>query len=162
MTITDIIRSPETLSLTFVNEFSASPDRVWQLWADNEKLGRWWGPPTWPATFAPFTLTAGERVRYFMTGPDGEEAHGYWVIDSVDQGRGLTFRDGFADKDGNALENMGQTTATVTIEPIDSGTRMTLASSFATLKQFEQLMEMQMDLGMTEALGQIEAILAEG
>jgi hypothetical protein len=40
------------------------------------------------------------------------------------------------------------------------GTRMTITSSFATAEQMDQLVTMGMVEGMTEALGQIDEILA--
>lgn len=36
----------ENLTLTFVAEFSAPVERVWQVWEDPRQLERWWGPPT--------------------------------------------------------------------------------------------------------------------
>jgi hypothetical protein len=39
---------------------------------------------------------------------------------------------------------------------------MTIRSSFGTVEQMEQLVAMGMAEGMTEAMGQIDAILAEG
>jgi dihydrofolate reductase len=37
--------------MTIEAEFDASPERVWQLWANPRQLERWWGPPKYPATF---------------------------------------------------------------------------------------------------------------
>jgi uncharacterized protein YndB with AHSA1/START domain len=34
MTVTAIRKDPETFTMTLDAEFEASPDRVWQLWAD--------------------------------------------------------------------------------------------------------------------------------
>jgi uncharacterized protein YndB with AHSA1/START domain len=50
-------------------EFDASPDRVWQLWADPRQLERWWGPADLPATVTAHDLRSGGRVDYHMTGP---------------------------------------------------------------------------------------------
>ena len=44
--------------MTLEAEFDASPERVWQLWADPRQLERWWGPPTYPATFTTHDLRA--------------------------------------------------------------------------------------------------------
>ena len=50
----------------------------------------------------------------------------------------------------------------VTIEPIDSSrTRMSIESHFPSVEAMEQLVAMGMVEGMTEAVGQIDAILAE-
>jgi activator of Hsp90 ATPase-like protein len=46
MTVTAVCKDPQTLSMTLEAEFDASPERVWQLWADPRQLERWWGPPS--------------------------------------------------------------------------------------------------------------------
>jgi uncharacterized protein YndB with AHSA1/START domain len=51
MTVTAVRKDPHALTMTIDAEFDASPERVWQLWADPLQLERWWGPPTYPATF---------------------------------------------------------------------------------------------------------------
>ena len=69
MTVTAVRKDPKRLTLTVEAEFDASVERIWQLWADPRKLERWWGPPTYPATFTKHDLTPGSRVEYHMTGP---------------------------------------------------------------------------------------------
>ena len=86
--------------MTLDAEFDASPERVWQLWADPRQLERWWGPPTYPATFTAHDLRPGGRVEYHMTGPEGDQPRGYWEIVEVDPPHRLVFRDGFANDDG--------------------------------------------------------------
>ena len=56
MTVISSTKNPEALSLTLVAEFDAGVERVWQIWEDPRQLERWWGPPTWPATFEPVRL----------------------------------------------------------------------------------------------------------
>jgi uncharacterized protein YndB with AHSA1/START domain len=76
MTVTAVRKDPRTLTMTLEAEFDASPERVWQLWADPRQLERWWGPPTYPATFTRHDLAPGSRVEYYMTGPEGDQPHG--------------------------------------------------------------------------------------
>ena len=78
MTVISTHKDTENLTLTFVAEFAADVERVWQVWEDPRQLERWWGPPTWPATFVRHELVAGGESRYYMTGPEGEKARGWW------------------------------------------------------------------------------------
>ena len=80
MTVLAVDRDPVALTLTIVSEFDAPAARVWQVWADPRQLERWWGPPTFPATVVDHDLTPGGRVTYYMTGPDGEQYHGWWRV----------------------------------------------------------------------------------
>jgi uncharacterized protein YndB with AHSA1/START domain len=160
MTVTAVHKDLDTLTLRIISEFAATPERIWQLWADPRQLERWWGPPVWPATFTTHELTPGGRVAYHMTGPDGNEAHGWWRVGEVDAPRRLTFTDGFADPDGTPSTDLPTTEATVVIEAIGTGrTRMAIESVFPSLEAMQRVLDMGMEEGMTLALGQIEAIL---
>ncbi|BCW77138.1 SRPBCC domain-containing protein [Arthrobacter sp. NicSoilB11] len=161
MAVITMDKNPEALTLTLVAEFDAGVDRVWQLWEDPRQLERWWGPPTWPATFHKLEFVPGGRANYYMTGPEGEKAHGWWEFTAIDAPRTLQFDDGFADDDGNPTGDLGVTHATVTLEPLGERTRMTIQSSFESEEQLEQMVAMGMEEGLKGAVGQIDGILAE-
>ena len=160
MPVIDVQKDVEALSLTFVAEFDASVERVWQVWEDPRRLERWWGPPEWPATFEQHELVEGGRSRYCMTGPGGEKACGWWRVTAVDAPRRLEFDDGFADEDGEPDPALGATHAVVTLEAVDGGTRMTTVSTFESAEQLEQMLAMGMEEGMRQAMGQIDEVLA--
>ena len=56
---------------------------------------------------------------------------------------------------------MGTIHGVVTLEPIGDRTRMTILSTFEAEEQMEKIVAMGMEEGMKEALGQVDAILAE-
>jgi uncharacterized protein YndB with AHSA1/START domain len=162
MTVMSVRKDPEALTMTLTAEFEASPERVWQLWADPRQLERWWGPPTYPATFTAHDLAPGGRVEYHMTGPQGDQPHGYWDVLEVDPPRRLIFLDGFAHEDGTPNDAFPRTEGRVTIEPAGTGrARMSIESQFASAAAMEQELAMGMESGLTDAVGQIDAILAE-
>ena len=161
MTLVNTNKDVENLTLTFTAEFSAPVERVWQVWEDPRQLERWWGPPTWPATFEKLEFSPGGDARYYMTGPDGSKAHGWWKITAVDAPRRFEFNDGFADDNGDPVDVDDVTSCVVTFEPMDGGTRMTSVTTFRSTDQLEEMSKMGMIEGMTGALGQIDAILAE-
>jgi uncharacterized protein YndB with AHSA1/START domain len=162
MTVTAVRKDPDQLTMTLDAEFDASPERIWQLWADPRQLERWWGPPTYPATFTRHDLSPGSRVEYHMTGPEGDQPRGYWDIVEVDPPRSLVFRDGFANADGTPNSDMPLGMARVTITDVGGGrTRMSIESEFADAAAMEQLLAMGQEEGLKEAVGQIDAILAE-
>lgn len=162
MSVIAVRKDPSTLTMTITSEFPATRERVWQLWADPRQLERWWGPPTYPATVTHHELVEGGRVEYHMTGPTGDQPRGYWRIESVDPPSSLEFRDGFAGSDGSPDTNLPTVRIRVTIEGTGQGaTRMSVTSTFPDLPSMERLIAMGMEQGMTAALEQIDAILAE-
>jgi uncharacterized protein YndB with AHSA1/START domain/pimeloyl-ACP methyl ester carboxylesterase len=162
MTVTGVRKDPRALTMTIDAEFDAPPERVWQLWADPRQLERWWGPPTYPATFTRHDLAPGSRVEYHMTGPEGDQPHGYWDIVEVDPPRSLVFQDGFANDDGSPNPDLPPTTARVTIEEAGGGrTRMSIENRFPSTEAMEQVLALGAEEGLTQAVGQIDAILAQ-
>jgi uncharacterized protein YndB with AHSA1/START domain len=163
MPVTRVHKNTEAATLTIESEWDAPAEQVWQLWADPRRLERWWGPPTYPATVVEHDLTPGGRVNYFMTGPEGDRAGGWWRVIAVDAPTRLEFEDGFADAEGEPNMAMPTTMAVVTITPdADSGrTRMRIESQFPSTEAMEQMVAMGMEEGMQLAMGQIDAVLAD-
>ena len=163
MTVTDVRKDPETLTMTIDAAFDVPVERVWQLWADPRQLERWWGPPTYPASFTHHDLRPGGRVEYHMTGPEGDQHHGYWEVLEVDPPRRLVVRDGFADADGTPDADLPLNDMHLTVTDLGDGrARMTIESIFADQAAMEQVLAMGMEEGITAAIGQIDAILAGG
>lgn len=153
-------KDTDALTLTIVAEFAAAPERVWQTWEDPRQLERWWGPPGYPATFTRHELRPGGESRYYMTAPDGTKPAGWWQTVETDAPNRLVFKDGFSGDDGEPVDPQDYATGTVTLEPTDSGTRVTIVSQFLTAEQLATMSEMGMEEGMKQALGQVDEILA--
>ena len=162
MTVTAVRKDADALSMTLDAEFDASPERVWQLWADPRQLERWWGPASYPATVTKHDLAPGSRVEYHMTGPEGDQPKGYWDIVEAEPPHRLVVRDGFANGDGSPNDDLPRNEVRVTITEAGAGrTRMSIESIFPSREAMEQLLAMGMEQGLTEAVGQVDAILAE-
>ncbi|HVB91637.1 MAG TPA: SRPBCC domain-containing protein [Acidimicrobiales bacterium] len=159
MTVIATTKDVENLTVTLVAEFDATPDRVWDVWEDPRKLERWWGPPTFPATFTRHDFVVGGESRYFMTGPAGETPRGWWRIDAIEKPRRLDFANGLAGDDGEPAPGVEPMAGYVTFEATDRGTRMTAVTRFIDTAQMKAMLDMGMQEGMTQAIGQIDALL---
>ena len=160
MTVLTMDRDLDNRTLTVTCQFAASPDRVWQLWADPRQLERWWGPPGYPATFTEHDLRPGGAAAYYMTSPEGERYHGYWRFSDVAATTRLAFTDGFADDEGRPDPDLPVSTTEVTLADHDGGTRMVITSGWETVELMQQTLDMGVEEGLREALGQIDAVLA--
>ncbi|MEV0254531.1 SRPBCC domain-containing protein [Streptomyces sp. NPDC050732] len=160
MSVTSIDKDLDHLTLTLIADFTAPVGQVWQLWADPRRLERWWGPPSYPATFEEHDLTPGGDVTYFMTGPEGEKHRGWWRITAIEPPTSLDFTDGFADQDGKPAADLPVSTVRMRLTEHAGGTRMELRSAFDSREQMDQLLNMGMVDGLTEAVGQMDALLA--
>jgi uncharacterized protein YndB with AHSA1/START domain len=160
MSVTSVRKDTEKLTMTVTAEYDVTADRAWQLWADPRQLERWWGPPTYPATVEKHDLRPGGRVSYYMTGPAGDQARGWWKVLEVEPPRLLVFDDGFADETGAPDTAMPTMVMRVEIADRPGGVTMTIATRFPSLDAMEKLIGMGMEEGLREAVGQIDAILA--
>jgi uncharacterized protein YndB with AHSA1/START domain len=159
MTVISTTKDETNLTLVMVAQFEATPERVWELWENPRELEKWWGPPAYPATFVRHEFVVGGQSRYFMTGPAGDKAHGWWRIEGIDRANRLDFANGLAGDDGEPMPDIEPMTASATFESHDGGTQMTVVSRFVDTEQMEKLLDMGMEEGMTLALGQIDALL---
>jgi uncharacterized protein YndB with AHSA1/START domain len=159
MTVITTEKDAQNLTLTVVADFAATPEQVWELWEDARKLERWWGPPTYPATFPRHDFVVGGESRYFMTGPDGDTPHGWWRIEAIDKPRRLEFANGLAGDDGEPIAGVEPMPGYVTFEPHDGGTRMTAVTRFVDVAQMELMLGMGMQEGMAQAVGQMDGLL---
>ena len=162
MSVIDVSKDLDALTMTMTAEFVAPVAKVWQVWENPRLLERWWGPPTHPATFVDHELEPGGRMHYFLTAPEGDTYHGWWRIVSVDPPTALELEDGFADDEGNPNPDLPVTVMRVTLSEQPGGiTRMTVDAQYATREGMEQVIAMGVEEGMTLAVNQIDGLLAE-
>ncbi|MDP9093427.1 MAG: SRPBCC domain-containing protein [Actinomycetota bacterium] len=161
MPVTNVTKDPEALTMVVVAEFAAPVRRLWDAYLDPRLLERFWGPPTYPAVFTRHDGCVGGRSEYAMTGPGGDISRGYWEWIAVDEGKRFEVRDGFAEPDGTPNTHLPSMRMVFTFESVDTGSRVTTTTSFNSAEHLEQLLDMGMEQGMTEAMGQMDAVLAD-
>ena len=160
MPVTDVRQDPDLRSLTITADFAAPVERVWQVYADPRQLERVWGPPTYPATVVDHELRPGGRVTYFMTGPEGDEHAGYWNITAVDEPHSFAFEDGFADLDLNPDPTLPVSRNVYSFTAHAGGTRATFVGTYDSAEALQKVLEMGVVEGATEAINQIDGLLA--
>lgn len=161
MPVISVIKDPDALTLTVVAEFPAPVGRLWNAYIDPRQLERFWGPPTYPATFTRHDVAVGGRSEYAMTGPEGDTHRAYWEWLDVQPGKSFEVLDGFAGEDGTPAADMPLTRMVFTFEPIAGGSRVTTTSHFVTADDLEKLLAMGMDEGMRLAMSQMDGVIAD-
>ncbi len=160
MPITTVSSDANALTLTVVGDYPVPVERLWAAYADPRQLERFWGPETWPATFTRHDMQVGGRSEYYMTGPHGTKARGWWRFEGVEQGRGFEVQDGFANEDGTPNDELPSMRMTFNFEPTGTGSRITTLTRFPSVEAMQQVMEMGMEEGLRSAMGQLDAVLA--
>lgn len=161
MPISSVHKDPQALTLTVVADFPAPLERLWDAYSDPRQLEKFWGPPTYPATFTRHDMFVGGRSAYAMVGPEGDVSRGYWEFLDVKAPHSFEVRDGFCHPDGTPNTDMPSMRMTFEFEATRSGSRLTTTTFFGTVDELEQLVNMGMEEGMRQAMGQIDAVLED-
>ncbi len=161
MPITSVTKDTDELTMTVVAEFPAPVRRLWDAYADPRQLEKFWGPPTWPATFTRHDMALGGESHYTMTGPDGDSSSGYWRFLAITEGESFEVEDGFAQSPGVPNPDMPNMKMHFTFEAVGDGSRVTTVTTFNSVEQLDQLLQMGMEEGMSAAMGQMDDVLAD-
>ena len=80
------------LEIVTARVLDAPRERVFEAFADPERLARWWGPEGFTNTFEEFDLRPGGAWRFVMHGPDGGHYRNESVFDEVAPPERVVFR----------------------------------------------------------------------
>jgi uncharacterized protein YndB with AHSA1/START domain len=163
-----VTKDLENKTLIIEREFDAPKDKVWKAYADKETFEKWWGPEGWETTAKEFNFVPGGRLHYAMKCIDeaqtdwfGKTEWAVMVIEAVDDTDSFTYRDYFADEDGNLKNDMPALTITNTFVEENGVTKLISRSVADSADQIEQLVQMGMIEGFTSQLHKLDAMLAE-
>jgi uncharacterized protein YndB with AHSA1/START domain len=161
MPVTSIDKNVDQLTLTIVAEFPVPIARLWDAYVDPRQIERFWGPPTYPAAFLRHDAAVGGRSVYRMTGPTGDEHYGCWEWTHVNAHSSFDVIDWFADETGAPNTDMPGMRVSFAFEETADGSRLTTISSFDSIEQLQQLLEMGMLEGTKQAMAQIDDVLSD-
>lgn len=161
MPVTSVLKDPETLTLTVHANFPVPVSRLWDAYLDPRQLEKFWGPVEYPATFTRHDGAVGGRSNYYMTSPEGEQFHGYWMWNEVVEHKFFEVTDGFAHADGSVNEDLPATRTVFSFDPHEGGSKLTITANFDSADELEQIVAMGMIDGTRSAMSQIEQVLID-
>jgi uncharacterized protein YndB with AHSA1/START domain len=161
MPVTSVTKDPVALTMTVVADFPVPVQRLWDAYVDPRQLERFWGPPTYPAQFTRHDAAVGGLSAYAMTGPEGDVSRGYWEWLTVEPQRSFEVLDGFALPGGAPNAEMPSMRMVFVFEPTEAGARVTTTTHFNTADELANLIEMGMEEGMKQAMGQMDVVMAD-
>jgi uncharacterized protein YndB with AHSA1/START domain len=143
---------PSWMRLHLEKAFSAPPARVFTAFVDSSELRRWWGPAGFTVTSLRFDPVEATDYRIGMKPPDGDVFHLTGTFRTVEATRRLAFTFVWEEPDPDDQETL----VTLSFEPTDPGTRLTLDQGpFKTAPRWELHRD-----GWTETLERLARTLA--
>lgn len=101
----------------------APPQKVFDAWVKPELLVQWWGPDGYDTPEHDLNVEKGGKWRTTMRSPEGNRHTCAGVYRTIEPPRRLEFTWSWEQEDGSQGH---ETLVTVTFEPADGGTRMTM------------------------------------
>lgn len=161
MPITEIVSNAADLTLKIVAEYSVPVERLWEAYSDPRQIERFWGPEQWPATFTRHDMVVGGKSAYYMTGPDGTRAHGWWKFVKLEPLKTIEVIDGFAHETGVENDELPTMRVRIQFSSTAKGSRFESVTYFPSVEAMEELMKMGVEEGIKSAMGQIDAVLLD-
>ena len=159
MSVIRLIKDRQHATFTVLVALDGTLEQVWDLFADPRKMEKWWGPPTWPATFTDYTLEAGGETTYTMTGPEGDTSGGWMEFTTVQKPALLELRDGFSNDDGSRSTDFEPMNLRITFDQEGGAVQIEVTTFFGDLEYMDKMFAMGLEEGLAGAVGQMDGLL---
>lgn len=90
--------SADTIKMTIQHTFNAPVEKVWNAWAKEESVKRWWGPMGFTCPVAEIDFKEGGVSLVCMRSPDGFEIYNTWTYTKIVPMKRIDFMNHFTDK----------------------------------------------------------------
>lgn len=149
--------------LTITRVFNAPRPLVFAAYTEPEHLMRWWGPSEYPMASCTVDLRPGGTWHYCMKSrTTGDEAWGIAIYSAIEAPKRLVYTDAFSDAEGHINEALPTAEVTMTFEEVGSNrTRVVSTTKYASEEALQAVVQMGMIEGITETMGQLDALLTE-
>ena len=156
----DFVVDKEKNTINIKREFAADVPTVWDCYTKSEILDQWWMPHPWKSRTKSMSFTEGGQWHYAAVGPNGEEHWSLTTYVKIEPPKMFIANDAFADVDGNINPSMPQSEWTMNFSEMGNNTLVHGIMQFADLAQLEQLIAMGFKEGLTMAMENLDALLA--
>lgn len=141
-----------TRRIELVSELTGTPAEVWALWAEPDRLARWWGPPGAPMEVEHHDLRPGGEVRFAVRLPGDTVVRGRFVVAHVEVPHALRFT---FHSDG-----LDEASVDVAIGPLDAvRSRMALTVELPDDAALEHALGIGFDTGVARSLARADVAL---
>ncbi|THF83471.1 SRPBCC family protein [Cohnella fermenti] len=142
--------------------FNAPRELVFDAYTQPEHLKRWWAPLPYTVPTCRIDLRPGGVWHYSMRSPQGEEHWARSVYREIVRPERLVYTSTFADEHGNPTDDIPEQLNTVTFEPLDGKTKLTIRVGFDTAENLQLTLKMGMVEGMTMTMNHLGELFEKG
>ena len=159
MSAADQTKSFAEREITITRTFDAPRALVFQAWTDAKELAQWWGPKGFTNPVCEIDPRVGGALRIHMRSPDGGIYPMKGEIREIIAPERFVFTNIAVDAAGNPIID-GLTTVTFADE--GGKTKLTLHTRGSALVDYAAAYLQGMEMGWTQSIDKLEAMLARG
>jgi uncharacterized protein YndB with AHSA1/START domain len=120
--------------LTFVREFNAPRELVFEVWTKSEHLMKWWGPDGFTLTTASMEAAVGAIWKFIMHGPDGTDYPNKIEFTEVVKPERLVYK--HCDDNGTIGVSFG---VKILFEVVENKTQLTMNMTFPSAEKLQKV-----------------------
>ncbi|MFO0920196.1 MAG: SRPBCC domain-containing protein [Candidatus Saccharimonadales bacterium] len=162
-----ILEDKKTLRME--RTFPASQHKLWQAYADPNKLAHWFAPKGWSTEVKAHSFSEGGEYVYVMKCEDksqgewyGKTSAGKMAFSKINPEISFMYTDYFTDDKGKVNEELPSSHTVVTLEPIgDDSTKLVVDTYYETKEDLKTVLEMGMEDGYSQTLDKLEELLSK-
>jgi uncharacterized protein YndB with AHSA1/START domain len=140
--------------------FGARRERVFAALSDAEQLRRWWGPPSHPVVDCTVDFRPGGVWHYRLRGvTDGVELWARSVYQQIVPPERISYLERSSDAAGQVTDERPAAFVTVTLEPDEPGTTLTIDIRYQSPLDRERALRSGVEGGLTRALDTLDDLL---
>jgi uncharacterized protein YndB with AHSA1/START domain len=139
----------------FTRWFNAPRELVYEAFTDPKHVAHWWGPDGFTTSTHVMDVRVGGMRRYIMHGPDGRDYTNRMVFSEVKPPEKLVYEHG-----EDIEEDPLRFHVTVTFEPQNGGTLLTMRMLFASAAQWQETRKYAVP-GHAQTMDRLEQFLSQ-
>ena len=145
--------------LVITRDLNAPRELVWKAWTDAKRLAQWWGPKGFTNPVCEVDVRPGGAMLIHMRAPDGRVYPMKAAFEEIVEPERLVFLSGAMDESENLLFEIRNM---VTFVEVAGKTRVTLRASIVSQTAAAPAYLAGMEMGWTQSLERLEALVAKG
>lgn len=147
-------------NMTVERIFNAPRSRVWEAWTQSGLLEQWWAPKPYRAVTESFDFREGGHWHYYMLGPDQSKQWCWASYDSVEPQKGFSGDDFFCDEQGKRNPDLPIMHWKTEFLDEGAGSKVVVTLTFDSQEDMEKIISMGFEEGFSQALGNLDGVLA--
>ncbi|HPI53102.1 MAG TPA: SRPBCC domain-containing protein [Chitinophagaceae bacterium] len=155
----DFLVDKKKNTLTFIREFRAGKQLIWDCYTQHELLDQWFAPAPLSTKTKSMEFCEGGHWHYAMIDPNGTEYWGWTDYETIQSPDFYTALDAFSNEAGDINANLPRAKWLVRFTEKGANALVETVITYHSLQDLETVLQMGMKDGLTATLSRLDDLL---